>query len=328
MNEERPEEKNLPELITYRNPAGGEQKPLVLPAIYVADLYRRHIEIQDSADKHYQLPDVVQERFDELMEAHQSSVVYNQTNIRVDQWRVNDDRFLIETSRTTYFDSLVTNRAMDYKWSNGLSVRSVLDYGPFVHELEESNLSNHLGFNGFTESSDNMIMFMKRGKHLSVGKNIYGTSVGASLKARYALADGKDTFSREGLKRAICGEILDECKINYSVERFSLEENVFAAYRDLIEGGKPQLLFYLHLDDWTREQIDSNFARATKKIKNKKNATTEDGFHFLWIPREELYKVTLGENYMIYQNRKYPIGSSSIASIVLLLKHLNVIEHQ
>lgn len=51
------------------------------------------------------------------MKAHEFSDVYNQLNIRLDDYDFveSQNRLKLVTSRTTYFDSLVTNRAMDYK---------------------------------------------------------------------------------------------------------------------------------------------------------------------------------------------------------------------
>lgn len=43
---------------------------------------------------------------------------------------------------------------MDYVLSNGASVRKMLEGGPVIHSLKGSSLSNHLGFNGFIETSD------------------------------------------------------------------------------------------------------------------------------------------------------------------------------
>ena len=302
-----------------------KQPHIVFPAIYVCSLYHRSIKIHDSQNK-YQLPEEIKGHFDEIMEAYKASVVYNQLNVRVDRWYLDktNQNFVIDTSRTEYFHSLVTNRAIDYKWKNGLTVRSVLDFGPFMRSLEESRLSNHLGFNGFIEFSDGMIMFVKRGAHLSIGKSIYGSSVAASLKSKYGLSDG--VFTVEGLKKAICLEIRDECKIELPAAKFSLENHLIAAYRDLAEGGKPQLLLFIHLDNMTKEEITDNFIRKTKNIKNKKFATNEDGFRFLWIKRDELSKAAFGIDYMIYNKKKYRMTPSTVASIVLLLNHFNELE--
>lgn len=50
--------------------------------------------------------------YDELISSHTHSFVYNQLNIRVDSWKTKNDIFEINTSRTIYFNTLVTNRAV------------------------------------------------------------------------------------------------------------------------------------------------------------------------------------------------------------------------
>lgn len=132
-----------------------------IPVICVCKLKYCTIKIQDSRER-YKLPEIAQNHFDELFSAHSTSLIYNQLMIRIDDWNCENNIFTMKTSRTTYFDSLVTNRAMDYQYKNGLSMRELLEFPPFLHSLKESELSNHIGFNGFVESSDGFIMFVKR----------------------------------------------------------------------------------------------------------------------------------------------------------------------
>ena len=96
-----------------------------LPVLFDQWLVGKDITIADHQDQQYELPHNIQEHFDELFKSHIASNIYNQLNIRVDDWDVERDSFLMSTSRTTYFDSLVTNRAMDFQWSNGLTTRDV-----------------------------------------------------------------------------------------------------------------------------------------------------------------------------------------------------------
>ena len=312
-------DQSLPMLIVYKT-----DKLVVFPEIITCNLYHKQIEIIDNTNI-YIPPKFVLDNYFEIMQSHLTSDIYNQLNIRVDDWYFDESKqkFIIKTSRTNYFNSLVTNRAMDYKLSNGFTVRSLYDYGPFVNPLNKSSLSNHLGFNGIIETSDNMILFIKRNKHLSTGKNVYGTSIAASLKCKYAI--NNNTFTLNGLKSAILNEIYDECKINCSDSEFKLEENLIAAYRDLVEGGKPQLVFYVHLNNFTKDQLRMNFQSFTKKKKNKKHSTLEDGHKFLWIPKYDLNNITFGQDYFKYKNKKYYTTPSMLVSFILYIKHINEI---
>lgn len=74
---------------------------------------------------------------------------------------------------------------MDYELEKGISIRELLECGPIVHPLKYSLLSNHLGVNGFVESSDGKIMFVYRKNNVSIGKRTYSNSIGASIKTKY-----------------------------------------------------------------------------------------------------------------------------------------------
>lgn len=292
------------------------------------------IQIADSTEQ-FQLDDEIKEHYTELWNAHDSSNIYNQLNVRVDEWELGAQSFIIHTSRTTYYDSLVTNRAMDYKWSNGLNIRDKYQYGPFFKRLSQSPLSNHLGFNGLVESKDGFIPFILRKGDVSIGKGTYGTSVGASLKAKYAL--NNQMFTREGLRNAMVQEIKDEIKIDVS-DIFDVNQHVIAAYRDILEGGKPQLLFYVKVSK-DRNEIDNIFytimkskilkEKAAKKDKELKEL--EDGFKLSWIHKDDLRKAYITSNGFVAMKqtkeggKKVPMYHqmlpSASASIVMVLKY-------
>jgi len=190
--------KYLNQKISYNNEHASTENLNVIKEVFSNGVYNvelpviceiffprneKEIRIEDSLNE-YQLPDNVREHFDDIFEAHRTSNVYNQQNIRVVNWETKGEEFLIQIERTTYFNSLVTNRAMDYKWKNGLTIREMYECGPYLNPLNRSKLSNHLGFNGFVESADGYIMLIKRGDNLSIGKRRYGCSVEASLKAK------------------------------------------------------------------------------------------------------------------------------------------------
>ncbi len=297
----------------------GETDQVDIPVICEYKLRNCTIEINDSNNL-YTLPDIVKEHYDELFSAHATSNIYNQLNIRVDGWKNENNRFTLNTSRTTYFDSLVTNRAIDFVLSNGLTLRDKLEFGPFLNPLERSKLSNHIGFNGFIESADNYIVFVKRSKQLSIGKGTYGNSIGASLKTKYAL-DSSGCFTKEGLINGIFHEIQNELHIpQNALEEFSIEKHLISAYRDMVEGGKPQFLFFLR-STWSKDKIEENFSIEHKKNK-KKWEILEDGTKFLWISKNELQKLAILPNKIIHQGKAYHMMPSASASVIMLLDYL------
>lgn len=301
----------------------GESK-LVFPIVMEQNLRECQISIDDSK-KEYILPPLIEERFGELLRAHEMSDIYNQENVRVNEWKIQDNIFKISTSRTTYYNSLVTNRAMDYRWENGGSVRELLEPGPFLHELKESKLSNHLGFNGFIKSQDGFILFVKRDKKLSIGKSTYGCSVSASLKLKHSLTRER-ILTEESMYDGICHEIYDELKIplKHLVETDGRKIHMIAAYRDVIEGGKPQLLFYAE-SDWDRKKIGENFKSELRKKKRDRSWHFIDGTKLLWIPEKELTGLDIYIDKMKYRRKTYHVVPGVAASIIIFLEGNNKI---
>lgn len=305
-------------------------KDVVLPVIHVAWLYDKDIIIKDDSEKEYQLPDMIVRHYEELFATHMTSNIYNNVNIRVDDWWEDekDSRFVMRTGRTSYYNSLVTNRAMDYEWEKGMSIRELFEYGPKLHPLKTSSFSNHLGFSGFIESADEEIVLVYRKKNVSIGKRTYGSSVGASLKAKYALNDGGG-FDVEGLKQGMIREIEDELGI---AEEELKECNgkgclgkiqLIAAYRDVVEGGKPQLLFYAK-STMQKAEINKKFQDLQTKSDEEMKL---DGDELYWIKKDEISDCNISVKEIVYKEKKHlPMMPSVIASFVMLKQFLEYIK--
>ena len=255
----------------------------------------RQIQLKDDRHAFYSLPQLIIHHYSDIFSVHGLSNIYNNVNIRVKSMRLHDNMLELNTMRTTYFDSLVTNRAADYTFAEGLSVRELYETGPRMQPLEESKLSNHLGFNGFVESEDGYIVFVKRSLGMSVAKQTYGDSIGASIKTKYALNNTGD-LTYLGLRKAILSEIYDELKID--MKDIDLDTlRIIAAYRDCVECGKPQLLVYVKASVPAKE-INSKFTKELKeknllakrltKRQRKEWKTLEDGKKLIWVHKNDL----------------------------------------
>lgn len=292
-------------LIWTRN---NDNSLTVFPVIHVAWLYDKELVVKDFPEKEFVLPQIIDEHYEELYNTHVTSKIYNNTNVRVDDWYTDESKgeFHLVTGRTSYYNSLVTNRTMDYEIKKGISVRELLECGPMVHPLKYSKLSNHLGFNGFVETSDHKIIFIKRKSNVSIGKRTWGDSVGASLKAKYAL-DEQFRFSEDGLFNAIVREIEDELGIPaLMLEKTENNRRVklIAAYRDMLEGGKPQLLFYAKACISSNE-LKSGFKQINSEIPHKKLYSRDNNEQEMETDGFELYAMDLEElrNCMVYPDK-------------------------
>lgn len=281
------------------------------------------IEICDSSEKYYRLPAQIACNSKELMGAHRAAVVYNQINIRLDRLEQGDNKIVLHTSRTQYFDSLITNRSCDYIFGDReVTAREIYEPGPFLKPLHLSKMSNHLGFNGFVITKEGKIPFIFRKKNLSIAKNLWSPSIAASLKAKYALYGKEHEMQAESLGTAIICEIKDE--LNISEDRALVSEkaqqSIFAFYRDLVEAGKPQFLFCLQLEDITAEQVR---AAIENEDKEKKKGVTTDGDKVEFFTIEQLKQAKLSVDRMEVNGKEYRMMPSSMVSVVLLLQTIS-----
>lgn len=298
---------------------GGAKFPVIMLAFRGKKEGAFELEF-DRFVEHYQLPGLVRENADWLMKAHGHSTVYNNMTIRLDDLVVNGNRVRLCYSGTKYYYSLVTNRAMDYLLKNGRTIREIYEPGPFISLLPESRLSNHLGFNGFVETSDGAIIFVLRDEKLSIGKKTLGDSIGASYKVKYGL-DADHRMTEETVRRVIREEIWDELKIGIS-EDVELEKSIFAFYRDLVEGGKPQFLFYYKLPNLTKQKFEENF--HNRKSKSDKKRAVTDGDKFVFMELDDLKRCQIFPGKIVLVNEtEYSIMPSASAAIVMLLKYLD-----
>ncbi len=323
---------NLHRLLHMRNinnVSTIDRFPVVFPVVLEANIHGKQIFVHDEFRRFYKLPEDVASHFDELIKAHSSSNIFNQMTIRVDDWKVEQSEFHIYTSRTTYFNSLVTNRSMDYVWSNGITIRDLLDFDPFILPLNQSKLSNHLGFNGFIESADGYFPLVFRNSIMSMGKHTYGDSISASLKSKYAL-DSNQLLTVEGIEYAILKEICNELDITRDQLLWKgLKYQLLAAYRDMVEGGKPHFLFYVK-STLSKSNIDTIFKekkiehkKMQKKLKNdKETKTLKDGDKLLWLSRAQIKELAISPGYIIHQKKIYEMTPSASACVVLLREYL------
>lgn len=304
---------------------GSVKFPIIIEKI----LQDAKFVIEDNPQEQYELPERIQENYETIMQAHEFSDVYNQLNIRLNDYEYDEvtNSLKLVTTRTTYFDSLVTNRAMDYKWGLKSSNREIYDFGPYVNPLKESKLSNHLGFNGFVETSDGKIVFVNRSNNVSIGKETLGNSVGASLKTMYALNKDKE-FTEDGLVESMVKEIHDELRLEPEDFEFS-SKNIIAIYRDLVEGGKPQLLFYVKTTKSSKE-VNETFINATKNTEKAYLQTklAMDGNELVFIDRKRLKEVYITPEMIIFEGKSYLTMPSASAAIVILMRYFKKCEEK
>lgn len=258
------------------------------------------IEIHDKKDKYFELPKQICNISDYIFDVHKGSVVYNNINIRLDDFKYSNNIISLYTSRTHYYDSLITNRACDLELKDGRSIREIFEPGPYIKPFNITKMSNHIGFNGIVRTSDGYIPLIMRSRNVSIAKGVLATSVSASLKTKYAIDKRSLGFTLSGLACTIRNEIFDEIGIDLSsVSDDEMIKSIRYFYRDLVECGKPQFFVYLDLP-YTKDYIRTNFNSDKLKsniigLSNKEQLMNKDGDEIIFFKDYDLLNAKLVE---------------------------------
>ena len=286
------------------------------------------IEIFDNNEKYYQLPSQISKNSSSIMKLHKGSIIYNNINIRLDDMHCDDNVIKLYTSRTYYYDSLLTNRAIDAVLHDNMTIREIYEPGPYFNKLSLSKMSNHLGFNGIIITSDNMIPLVKRSRKVSIAKSMISSSVSASIKTKYAINSLTYNFTCKGLVNAVKKEVLDELNINIdNISETEILDSIKYFYIDMLDGGKPQFFVLLNIDI-NSQDILKMFYDDRKCDSNYKSQVRKDGKEIKLFKLEDLldtsipyinnYDSKYDLNKLIISNTKYNMHPNVAMSITFL----------
>ena len=222
-------------------------------------------KVEDNPDKEFCLDDFVAGNYAQLFSAHSNSTKTNFSTVRLDDFDPITNTFHL--SRSTYFNHLVTNRAIDFLLFDDVCLRDVLEYGPFLNPLSKSKMSNHIGINALVFLSDNRLLLPRRNAKATISKNKITSSIAIMLDlpksgevtAEYLLKDNIVNNLSKRLK--ICEETVK--KLDYTIEFLGFGQNIY-------EGGKPQFYYAVKINDFTTEQYYESRKMFLKEEKKKK----------------------------------------------------------
>ena len=233
------------------------------------------VEICDSAEK-FELPRFVRDNALALMEAHKGSNFNNGATIRLNDVTVDGDKLILHTSRSQYFDMLITNRCMDYQLNDLLSLRDVFESGPTISPLKESQLGNQIGINGLIFTTDGYLLIEKRGYHKTTWKNKFAQPISLAMKKSAIKQFDKDGKIDQTAEEVFSNIILGTIKKNFGITKkdiveFSLSKNFLGIARDLLEGGKPNMYFYVTVN-MTANELDKYLEDKAKRASSDDEA--------------------------------------------------------
>lgn len=249
---------------------------LYLPSVSVfTNIDGAEVVIDDRTDK-YELPKFIGENALLLMGAHETSDYNNGITIRLRDIDYENGVLTLKTERTQYFDMLITNRCMDYKMNGDVSVRGVYEFGSTVSALADSKLSNQIGINGLIITKDGYLLVEKRGNKKSVWKNKFAQPISLAMKKSDVILDANGLIGSDEKSADACFAkiVLGTVKKNFGITEkevagFDVDKNLLGVARDLLEGGKPNLYFYVTVDmcaDDFAKFLQDKAKRACKSV--------------------------------------------------------------
>ena len=243
---------------------------LYLPSVNVYANVKGNAKLEFAdTDEKFELPRFVRDNALALMEAHGDSSFSNNVTVRLNDLTEKEDKLTLQTGRSQYFDMLITNRCMDYKLNDMLSLRDVLESGSTVSSIDESQLGNQIGINGLIFTSDGYLLVEKRGYKKTTWKNKFAQPISLAMKKsdieclnppKKAKDEKKPEEEPKICKTIPKGEmqaekvfkdiVLGTIGKNFGlmeedILEFRISDNFFGLARDLLEGGKPNMYFYV-----------------------------------------------------------------------------------
>lgn len=223
---------------------------LFLPSVsvYANILGNTQVTFKDSTE-YRPLPNFMNENAIDLLKAHETSKFSNNITIRLNDLHCEGNVLTLDTCRSQYFDMLITNRCMDYKLSGGVTLREMFESGSTVTKLKESCLGNQIGINGLIFTQDGYILVERRGRKKTVWKNKFAQPISLAFKES-DFKGGRIGEKPEDADKCLKTVILKTINKNFGlteneINGFTLSNNFLGIARDLLEGGKPNMYFYV-----------------------------------------------------------------------------------
>lgn len=245
----------------------------------------------------YSLPDIIENNYFDILEAHIGSQVANMKMIRLDDFKVkrNNDKKIVSffTSRTYFFYDLLTNRAMDYRFHGDMTVRKIFESDKFISDFNESKMSNHIGINAIVFQDECMLLTL-RGKTATMSKNKVTSSIAMGFDS-----DAIRTLPQYSHEKNVTLNSMDEfieIVRNKTVDFLNLDSLSAEQRKEFIDvnflgfgqlvytGGKPQFYFAVVVNTKNENtefnnrlsEVDSN--RELFRVK-KLNLTNQNSYY-------------------------------------------------
>lgn len=242
--------------------------------------------IFDDKNEPHDIHDFIIENGLSLFRAHQNSAKSNNITIRLSDFSNDGNTLTLSTERSTYYHMLITNRCMDFEFEDDITLRKLYEYKKTISPLNESFFSNQIGINGLIISKDGYVLLEKRDNKKTTWKNKFAQSISLALKEDdlKKMVNGVIPATEEGAEFNLKKIIEKTIKGNFGLDEsdyqvFTVNKNFLGLARDLLEGGKPNLYFYVVTNDSAEELAKKLKEYASKAKPKKTQEDRKDGKH-------------------------------------------------
>lgn len=215
----------------------------------------------------FRLPIFIEMNQPQLLKAHLMSHIENKNTLRLKDIVIEDNKIELQVQKTSYYNHLVTNRAIDYALSEHLTLRKMYEPGPTVKPLNESVFSNHIGINLMLITNDHYTVCPKRKYNATYSKNRLTSSVAIG----YGIKSYEDV-SLADMKLQMLAAIHTKLHIPDQHIPHTDQIEFIGIARSIYEGGKPQFYFKCELPNFSSR----DFVEMTKSINQSQYDTILD----------------------------------------------------
>lgn len=262
----------------------------------------------EDTDEVFRLPDVIMDNAFALLDAHKNSASKNNDTIRLNDFHYeegeNKNILHFHTGRSLYYHMLMTNRCMDYEFREGFTLRDIYEYRDTVSPLAKSKFGNQIGINGLVLTNDGYVLVEKRDHSKTTWKDKFAQSISLAMKKSEIAFPKSETgqavmtpgpeFAEENMKRILTKTLQSNFGLyENDLETITMENNFLGLARDLLEGGKPNIYFYVVANFGAKElaeRIKKFVKRDLKTEDDKRGLISEDKLKsdYYLIPYEDL----------------------------------------
>lgn len=267
--------------------------------------------------KEYQLPNFIESNAISIMEAHKTSKSKNVETIRLSGHSYNEEAksLTLKTGRTCYNHMLLTNRCMDFPIGTDLSIREIYEYRSQVLPLPVTKMGNQIGIEGLIITTDGMTLIEKRNhSQRTTWRDKFAQPISLSMKKSDIGLEGRQTLEEtheaaqaafqkmlkkhlEGFGLRMYEEENPDAPWDY---RFELSRNFLGISRDLLEGGKPNMYFYVVVN-CTGEELAERLEEAARPDDSMVKEENLDRKYYVY----PLDKIAIDYNYIMDMDLKY-----------------------